>query len=106
MPLEEPSTVMRQAQYKVCLDFIHQLKNGCPGQFPSVYTVIYNINNLQLSFLEVTAAIAEYPALIDVIKAMLQSPGVSSTLSGKYTLKGYAEKQLVRTCMTMDVLQQ
>ena len=33
MPLEEPSTVMRKAQYKVCLDFIDQLKNGCPGLY-------------------------------------------------------------------------
>ena len=55
--------------------------------------------------LEVTEAIAKYPALIDVVKAMLRSPGISSSLSGKYTFKGYAEKQLVRTCMTMEVIQ-
>lgn len=83
MPLEQEDTIMRQAQYQVCHDFIDKLKQGCP---------------------EVTEMIGKYPALVDVIKAMLTSPGVSSTLSGKYTLQSYAEKQLVRTCMQRKVL--
>ena len=84
MSLENPDSVMRQAQYQVCHDFIDKLKKGCP---------------------EVTAMIAEYPGLVNVIKSMLTSPGVSSSLSGKYTLKAYAEKQLVRTCMQSKVLE-
>ena len=48
MPLEDPDTVMRQAQYQVCNDFIGKLKDGCP---------------------EVTAIITEYPKLVGVIKA-------------------------------------
>lgn len=84
MSLEDPDSVMRQAQYQVCHDFIDKLKKGCP---------------------EVTEMIAEYPALVSVIKTMLSSPGVSSSLSGKYTLKAYAEKQLVRTCMQSKVLE-
>ena len=47
MPLEDPNTVMRQAQYQVCNDFIGKLKDGCP---------------------EVTAMITEYPKLVGVIK--------------------------------------
>ena len=46
----------------------------------------------------------KYPSLIQVIKSMLSSPGVSSTLSGKYTLKNYAEKALLRKCIEMDML--
>ena len=46
----------------------------------------------------------KYPSLIQVIKSMLSSPGVSSTLSGKYTLKNYAEKALLRKCIQMDML--
>ena len=62
MPLEEPLTVMRQAQYKVCKDFIDQLRNGCP---------------------EVTSAIAKYPALVDVVRAMIRSPGARLVNSAK-----------------------
>ena len=45
MPLEDPSSMMRQAQYQVCLDFIDKLEEGCTS---------------------VTAIIGKYPALVEV----------------------------------------
>jgi len=120
MPLDEPETVMRHALYGVCTDFISKLKEGCPEVTEIVTKEGYGINEKtrsdqwstdrsladrpDLTRSEVFLTDKKYPSLIQVIKSMLSSPGVSSTLSGKYTLKNYAEKALLRKCIQMDML--
>ncbi|CAG5085907.1 Oidioi.mRNA.OKI2018_I69.PAR.g11045.t1.cds [Oikopleura dioica] len=53
---EDNTNVMLHAQYQVCVDFIENLKGGCP---------------------EVTKMITQYPELVNVIIRLSSSPGVS-----------------------------
>ncbi|CBY10410.1 unnamed protein product [Oikopleura dioica] len=53
---EDNKNVMLHAQYQVCVDFIENLKGGCP---------------------EVTKMISQYPELVNVIVRMSSSRGVS-----------------------------
>lgn len=76
--MEGMETVMLHAQYEVCLKFTTNLRQGCP---------------------EVTKMVSKYPQLIDVIMAVSRTPGVSSSLRGKYTIANYAESALRRQCM-------
>ena len=66
------------AQYEVCVKFISDMKEGCPS---------------------VTQSIAQYPQLVDVLRAMARVGGISSSLRGEYKIETYAEATLRRTCM-------
>merc|ERR1712189_75961 len=83
IPIEEEiepgmDTIMLEAQYKVCVQFISKLREGCPG---------------------VTEMVSKYPELVDVIIAVSRSPGIKSSLRGEYTVASYAEATLKRECM-------
>jgi len=75
---DDNTNIMLHAQYQVCVDFIENLKGGCP---------------------EVTKMIAKYPELVNVIVRMSSSRGVRTSIDGRYTMSNYAEGKLRRECM-------